>query len=65
MKTSQEINDMIRHFELDAKESPERTASRILYILKVMNERMEAIEATANKAANEASCIANARMEKP
>ncbi len=55
MKTSQEINDMIRHFELDAKESPSRTARRILYILKVMNERMDAIEATAKKSANEAS----------
>jgi len=41
---SQQIHDMIQCFPLDAVESPEITASRLLDILAAINERMDAIE---------------------
>lgn len=41
---SQQIHDMIQCFPLDATESPELTASRLLDILAALNERMDAIE---------------------
>jgi len=41
---SQQIRDMIQCFPLDATESPEQTASRLLDILTAINERMDAIE---------------------
>ena len=59
MKTSQEIHDMIQCFPLDATESPELTASRLLDILTAMNERMDAIERESTRCANVASCLAN------
>lgn len=59
MKTSQEIHDMIQTFPLDATESPELTASRMLDILDAMNRRMDAIESAASRTANVASCLAN------
>jgi len=41
---SQQIRDMIQCFPLDATESPEIIASRLLDILAAINERMDAIE---------------------
>lgn len=44
---SQQIHDMIQCFPLDATESPELTASRILDILAAINDRMDAIESAS------------------
>lgn len=44
MSKSTEIHDMIQTFPLDATESPELTASRILDILDAMNRRMDEME---------------------
>lgn len=43
---SNEIHDMIQTFDLDATESPELTASRILDILNALNCRIDELEAT-------------------
>lgn len=59
MSKSTEIHDMIQTFPLDATESPELTASRLLDILDAMNRRMDEIESGHQRTANIASCLAN------
>jgi len=51
-KTSQDIHDMIQCFPLDATESPDLTASRILDILTALNERMDGIESELKRTAS-------------
>jgi len=56
---SKEIHDMIQTFRLDATESPEQTASRLLDILKAINDRMDEIESAARRTSDVAGCLAN------
>jgi hypothetical protein len=57
MSKSTEIHDMIQTFNLAGH--PELVTSRLLDILQAMNERMDEIEASLDRTANVASCLAN------
>ena len=52
MRTSQDIEEMIGCFKLDATESPDQIASRLLDILLALNERMDCTDSKLTRVSN-------------